>query len=180
TKRGPKDWLLIKERDAHVRQGDAARLPEDSVLSGRTVEHVAATENETETLADACRRAGAKSAKVRLADVRPMLATPGNAFSNRDWVFEIKYDGYRLLAGKDAGQVRLLSRSHRDLTDVFPDVAEAVAALPYAHLLIDGEVVVHGPDGLPSFAALQQRGLLTRRADIARAAVKLPATLYAF
>src|SRR5690606_32955234 len=52
--------------------------------------------------------------------------------------------------------------------------------LPYAHLLIDGEVVVHGPDGLPSFAALQQRGLLTRRADIARAAVKLPATLYAF
>src|SRR5690606_24402826 len=180
TKRGPKDWLLIKERDVHVRQGDAARLPEDSVLSGRTVEHVAAAEHDTEALADACVRAGAKPTKVGVADVRPMLATPGEPFSHPDWVFEIKYDGYRLLAGKEAGRVRLSSRSGRDLTDVFPDVAEAVAALPYAHLLIDGEVVVHGPDGLPSFAALQQRGLLTRRADIARAAVKLPATLYAF
>jgi len=180
TKRGAKDWLLIKERDAYAREGDAARLPEDSVLSGRTVERLAAGTDDAEALADACRRAGARPARGRLADVRPMLAAPGEAFSDAGWVFEIKYDGYRLLAGKEAGRVRLYSRSGRDLTEVFPDVAEAVAALPHDHLLIDGEVVVHGPDGLPSFAALQQRGLLTRRADIARAALKLPATLYAF
>jgi len=180
TKRGAKDWLLIKERDGYVRTGDAARLPEDSVLSGRTVEHLAAGEDDTERLVAACREAGARPAKVRFADVRPMLATPGDAFSHPDWVFEIKYDGYRLLAGKEAGRVRLFSRSGRDYTEVFPDVAEAVAALPYDDFMIDGEVVVHGPDGLPSFPTLQQRGLLTRRADIARAAVKTPATLYAF
>ena len=180
TKRGAKDWLLIKERDAYARQGDAAHLPDDSVLSGRTVEHVASGVDDTKALADACRAAGAKPARVRITDVRPMLATPGKPFTAPDWVFEIKYDGYRLLAGKEAGRARLLSRSGRDLTDVFPDVAEAVAALPIDDLLLDGEVVVHGPDGLPSFALLQQRGLLTRRADIARAAVRLPATLYAF
>jgi bifunctional non-homologous end joining protein LigD len=180
TKRGPKDWLLIKERDGHVRHGDAARLPEDSVLSGRSVEHLAAGADGAEALAAACRAAGAKAAKVRFQDIRPMLATPGQPFSHPDWVFEIKYDGYRLLGGKERGRVRLFSRTGRDFTGVFPDVAEAIGALPQDDFLLDGEVVVHGANGLPSFSGLQQRGLLTRRADIERAALKLPATLYAF
>ncbi len=180
TKRSEKDWLLIKERDAQVRQGEAARLPDDSVLSGLTVEQLAAGENPEQTLVESCRQAGAEPADLRLADVRPMLATPGGPFSDPGWLFEIKYDGYRLLAGKERGRVLLLSRSGRNFSDVFPDVAAAVAALPYDGFLIDGEVVVHGPDGLPSFAALQQRGLLTKRGDIARAAVASPASLYAF
>src|SRR5690606_41546922 len=50
TKRGAKDWLLIKERDAYARQGDAARLPDDSVLSGRTVEHVASGDRKSTRL----------------------------------------------------------------------------------------------------------------------------------
>jgi bifunctional non-homologous end joining protein LigD len=95
-------------------------------------------------------------------------------------VFEIKYDGYRLLAGKEHGGVKLLSRNGRDFTEIFPDVAHVVGALPYDHFLLDAEVVVHGGDGRPSFAALQQRARLTRRSDIARAASHQPASLYAF
>ncbi|HEX7082300.1 MAG TPA: DNA ligase D [Gammaproteobacteria bacterium] len=181
TKRGPKDWLLIKERDGHVRTGDAARPPEQSVLSGRSVEALGAGEDPSAALDEACRKAGAAPrGRVRIADVRPMLATPGEPFSHPDWVFEIKYDGYRLLAGKERGEVRLVSRNANDLTALFPEVAEAVGALPYDDFLLDGEVVVHDAQGLPSFHALQQRGKLTRRADIERAALELPATLYAF
>jgi bifunctional non-homologous end joining protein LigD len=180
TKRSPKDWLLIKERDAYVKSGAEALLPDDSVLSGLTVEQRASSEAHADRFAEACRAAGAKAQRVRIADVKPMLATAGEAFSHADWVFEIKYDGYRLLAGKERGTVRMTSRNGHDLTHVFPDVAEVVETLPYQDFLLDGEVVVHDAQGLPSFSALQQRGKLTRRADIGRAAVQWPATLYAF
>jgi bifunctional non-homologous end joining protein LigD len=180
TKRSPKDWLLIKERDSYVREGDAAVLPEDSVLSGRTVEQLGSGEDAGGAVAGACRSSGAKRGRVAFGDVRPMLATPGEPFSHPDWVFEIKYDGYRLLAGKEQGEVRLISRNSNDFTGVFPEIAEVLAALPYDDFLLDGEVVVHDEEGLPSFAGLQQRGRLTRSMDIARAAVQWPATLYAF
>ncbi|MBN1236917.1 MAG: DNA ligase D, partial [Gammaproteobacteria bacterium] len=173
-------WLLIKERDAYVRTGREAVLPEDSVLSGLTVEQRGSDRDPAERIADACRDAGAKAHRVRPADVKPMLATAGQAFTKMGWVFEIKYDGYRLLAGRDGGAVRMLSRNGHDLTHVFPDVADVVAALPYEDFVLDGEVVVHDAQGLPSFAALQQRAKLTRRADIGRAALQWPATLYAF
>src|SRR5690606_27619968 len=116
TARGPKDWLLIKERDGHVRTGDAARRPEDSVLSGRSVEDVAAGRDVADDLARECDAAGARLARVAVVDVRPMLATPGRPFSDPGWVFELKHDGYRLLAGKEAGKARLLSRNGRDYT----------------------------------------------------------------
>ena len=180
TKRGPKDWLLIKERDSYVREGEAAVLPEDSVLSGRTVEQLAAGEDPGTAIAERCRKLGAAHSRAAFADVQPMLATPGEPFSHPGWVFEIKYDGYRLLAGKEHGEVKLISRNSNDFTGVFPEIAEVLEALPYDDFLLDGEVVVHDSDGLPSFAGLQQRGRLTRAMDIGRAAVQWPATLYAF
>ena len=180
TRRGPKDWLLIKERDSFVKEGEAARLPEDSVLSGRTVEQVGEGGDAGSEIAAACRSAGARRGRVAFDRVQPMLATPGEPFSHPDWVFEIKYDGYRLLAGREHGEVRLISRNRHDFTAVFPEVAEVLGALPYDDFLIDGEVVVHDADGLPSFAGMQQRGRLTRALDIGRAAVQWPATFYAF
>jgi bifunctional non-homologous end joining protein LigD len=180
TKRGPKDWLLIKERDTYVKEGDAAVLPEDSVLSGRTVEQVGSGEEPGAAIAEACRAAAAAHGRVAFGKVQPMLATPGVPFSHPDWVFEIKYDGYRLLAGKEHGEVRLISRNQHDFTAVFPEIAEVLGSLPYDDFLLDGEVVVHDAEGLPSFAGLQQRGRLTHAMDIGRAAVQWPATLYAF
>ena len=180
TKRGPKDWLLIKERDTYVKEGEAAALPEDSVLSGRTVEQVGRGEDPAADIVAACKAAGAKPGRVRFDSVQPMLATPGKPFSHRDWVFEIKYDGYRLLAGKEDGKVRLISRNRHDFTAVFPEIAEVLGSLPYDDFLLDGEVVVHDAEGLPSFAGLQQRGRLTRLLDIGRAAVQWPATFYVF
>ena len=74
-----------------------------------------------------------------------------------DWLHEQKFDGYRILAELDRGKVRLLSRRFKDWTAAFPEVAEAVAALPVRRAVLDGEVAALLPDGRTSFQALQNR-----------------------
>lgn len=87
-----------------------------------------------------------------------MLATlVAKPFRAAGWTFEEKYDGDRMLAYKDGGRVRLLSRSGKERTKNYPDLADAVAALPARTLLLDGEVVVFGRDGVSHFQLLQKR-----------------------
>jgi bifunctional non-homologous end joining protein LigD len=180
TKRGKNEWLLIKERDAYATTESTEHYPHDSVLTGRTVEQVAEGDPRGEKVAARVRKLGAARREVQARDLRPMLATPGKPFSDPRWVFELKYDGYRLLADKRAGETTLYSRAGHDFTAKFPEIAEIVAVLPFGQLIIDAEVVVLDARGLPSFSLLQKRGRLTRRADVARAALELPASIYAF
>jgi bifunctional non-homologous end joining protein LigD len=72
-----------------------------------------------------------------------------------EWIHEQKFDGYRILADKTGGEVRLYSRRFNDWTTEFPSVAQAVAKLPCERALIDGEVAAVLPDGRTSFQALQ-------------------------
>src|SRR5512143_578320 len=72
-----------------------------------------------------------------------------------EWLHEQKFDGYRILATLDHGEVELLSRRFKDWTDSFPSVAEAVAQLRAKRAVLDGEVAVVMPDGRTSFQALQ-------------------------
>jgi len=180
TRRGKNEWLLIKERDAYATEGTTDDYPHDSVLSGRTVEQVAGKDGRDAGLEVRLKKLGAKSKALRAQDLSPMLATPGQAFTRKDWVFELKYDGYRLFAEKADGRVTLYSRAGHDFTQTFPDVAEYVAALPYEQFIIDGEVIINDARGIPSFALLQKRGRIMRRIEAERAALELPATLYAF
>jgi bifunctional non-homologous end joining protein LigD len=180
TRRAKSEWLLIKERDAYASEHGTEDYPHDSVLSGRTVDDVAADRHRAAGLGARLTKLGAQRRALAPADLRPMLATPGKAFTRADWVFELKYDGYRLCAVKRNGVTTLYSRAGHDLTATFPDVAETVAALPYESFAIDGEVIVLDERGLPSFGLLQKRGRLTRRVDAERAALDLPASVYAF
>jgi bifunctional non-homologous end joining protein LigD len=126
-------------------------------------------------------RLGARRGPLRVEDVKLMLAETATApFSGPGWLFELKYDGYRLLAGREAGAVRLLYRRGRDVTATFPDITEAVEALPGGDLVLDGEVVVADASARPVFAELQQRALLRRRPDVVRAARERPATYHVF
>lgn len=89
--------------------------------------------------------------------VRPMLATlVGQPFDRPGWVYEEKYDGYRILAYKEGGRVRLLSRNAKDRTDTYREVAAAVGVLPSRTLLLDGEVVAFDRRGVSRFQFLQQ------------------------
>lgn len=72
-----------------------------------------------------------------------------------NWLHEVKFDGYRILARMEKGRARLLSRNGKDWTAHFPTVAAAVEALPVADALFDGEVAVVLPGGTTSFQALQ-------------------------
>ena len=179
-KKSEKDWLLIKERDQWVKSpGD--EFNEQSVLSGLTVEEVKAGVTPTTRVRRAIEDAGAAKSYVDIMTLKPMLAEPAeHAFTREGWIFELKLDGYRLIAGKRHGEAVLLTRNGNDYTEVFPEIARAVKALPVDNCIIDGEVVVLDAEGKPSFSKLQQRGRLQSHLDIRRAAVELAATFYAF
>lgn len=175
-------WLLIKERDAYEDPGGGTEgYPDDSILSGLTVEQLEKGGDVGAPLRERCRKLGAKEGTVDGAAVTLMHpeARP-EPFSEDGWVFEIKYDGYRLLGEGRDREARLLSRNGNDLTRTFPEVARAVRGLPYRGFALDGEVVVFGESGLPSFRLLQRRGRLRRERDVARAAAQWPATYFAF
>ncbi len=115
---------------------------------------------------------GAKPAPVKAGDVEPMLASPcREPFFREGWLFEVKYDGFRLRAAKEQGRPRLFYRRGSDVTERFPELALAVHALPGADLLLDGELVAPGADGRPDFDRLQARASGGNRA---------PVCLYAF
>ncbi len=179
-KKSERDWLLIKERDAWTKSpGD--QFDERSVLSGLTVEEVKEGKTPATVLRAKIEQAGAARARVDARSVSVMLAEPHDrAFTRDGWLFELKLDGYRLLASKAHGDALLLSRNGNDYTAVFPEIARAIKALPYDEIIVDGEVVVLDAQGRPEFARLQRRGALSSPIDVKRAAVELPATYYAF
>jgi len=88
--------------------------------------------------------------------IQPMLATlVKEPFQQPGWVYEEKYDGYRILAYKEGARVTLLSRNAKDRTAHFNTVADAVRALRHQTLLLDGEVVAFDPHGVSRFQLLQ-------------------------
>ena len=110
-----------------------------------------------------------------------MLAeTAEKAFTDPAWLFELKYDGFRVLAERQGGAIHLVYRRGSDAVATYPDVARALAALPFGDLVLDGEVVVLDDEGRPSFQRLQRRAQQRRTTDIQRAALEMPATYFAF
>jgi bifunctional non-homologous end joining protein LigD len=179
-KKGVKEWLLIKERDAQV-STDGDSFPQGSVLSGLTVEEVKEGADPAPALVEALKKAGAPKRTVRAKDIELMLAEPRDqAFTKQGWLFELKLDGFRFLASRDRSEGKLTTRNGHDLTAAFPEVARALMALPYDGLVVDGELVVPDDAGRPSFQRLQERARLTRQTDIRRAAVEQPASLFLF
>ncbi len=100
------------------------------------------------------------------------LATRAEPFSAPGWIFELKYDGFRLLAAKDGDSATLRYRSGRNATPVFPEVVAALAALPARRALLDGELVVFGNDGRSDFELLRARALGGGGAGAARMDVR--------
>src|SRR5579862_4699938 len=87
---------------------------------------------------------------------KPMLATLiRKSFHKAGWIYEEKYDGYRILAYKEGERVTLISRNGNDRTGTYPGVARAIAVLPRRTLLLDCEVVVFDPKQVSRFQLLQ-------------------------
>ncbi|HLX89249.1 MAG TPA: non-homologous end-joining DNA ligase [Acidimicrobiales bacterium] len=113
--------------------------------------------------------------------VRPMLATAGPLpRADDEYGFEFKWDGIRAICYVDGGRIRLLTRNDRDVTVSYPELralGEAIGARP---VVLDGEIVAFGDDGVPSFGALQERMHVMEPAKARRGAQRTPVVYLAF
>ena len=181
TKDSDKEWLLIKKQDAWSGPEGARSLTPESIYSGLTLEELRDGHQRVAFVCGELERLKAPRAGVDPRKVQLMLAEAHDEpFSDPEWVFELKHDGFRVLASRVEGEPVLLYRRGSDSTKVFPEVARGLKYLPYDGLVLDGEVVVLDELGRPSFQRLQRRALLNRSTDIQRATVDLPVTYYAF
>ncbi|HSR49933.1 MAG TPA: DNA ligase D [Acidobacteriota bacterium] len=180
----PTEWLLFKKRDALA--GDPLRecWTEESVFSAITVEELRDGHQRSRPIREMLQKWDAprlEGPPPGLGEVPLMLAQPGGKpFSDPGWCFEMKYDGYRILAFKQGTRGRLQYRKGGEATRLYPAVARMLGGLPYSSLVADGEIVVLDEQARPSFQRLQQRAMLGRSADILRADVEHPALLYLF
>lgn len=180
-KKGEKEWLLIKEKDSYLRKGNGDDLPQESVLSGLTVEERKSGKTPASLIREELERLKVPRKAVVPAGVDLMLAEPREeAFTREGWLFELKLDGYRLIAARTGDQPFLRSRNGVNYTATFPEIARAVAALPVTSVVLDGELAVLDPQGRPSFNLLQNRALLNRQLDVKRAVIEHPATCFVF
>ncbi|MBU4631757.1 DNA ligase D [Pseudomonas chlororaphis] len=160
-------WLLIKEQDAQARPNDeydvVQALPR-SVLSGATVGDNKSARPQATKKAE--KKSPGKKAAVLPQSLAPQLATLVDKAPSGDWRYEIKFDGYRILARIQDDEVRLLTRNGHDWTSRLPQQAKALAALKLKDSWLDGEMVVLNDQGLPDFQALQNAFDIGRSVDI--------------
>jgi len=180
TKRNPREWLLLKHRDPWADPGRKRPPSDASVLSGLTLAELSEAPARVRALEEELLAQGAVRRPLEAGKVRPMLAQAAPApFGGPGWLFEVKWDGWRAIAERRGGEAFLRYRSGAPGTAAWPEITRALRALPCERALLDGEIVVLGPDGKPRFQLLQQRARLDAGAA-ARAAVGQPATLMAF
>jgi len=176
-------WLLIKRDDEEARDSDADALLEEVVppkrTSTKTVKKTTSTTSTTITTTRSTRtsrttkRVSRRNADARWAkralslehardspyphDFKPQLTDHRDSAPNGEaWLHEIKWDGYRLLADVRDGVVALRSRNGLNWTDDFPEVVQAIEALPVTDLRLDGELVVLDAQGRSDFTGLQK------------------------
>ncbi|HCT04132.1 MAG TPA: DNA ligase D [Pseudomonas sp.] len=150
-------WLLIKEKDPQARPAtdyDIVQAMPKSVLSDATV-----GKSKTRTKRE-------KKPITLPEQLTPQLATLVDRAPDGDWQYEIKFDGYRMLARILDGEVRLFTRNGHDWTERLPRQVKALQALKLKDSWLDGEVVSLNGDGLPDFQALQNAFDIGRSLDI--------------
>ncbi|MBO1538626.1 DNA ligase D [Pseudomonas sp. OA65] len=165
-------WFLIKHQDQAARpesEYDVVQAEPDSVLSDRTIVpkrrgKAAAAKAVKKPEKAAQPKSPKRTSKTTLSGavagplpetLKPELATLVESAPDGEWLYEIKFDGYRVMARIENGDVRLLTRNGHDWTHKLPRQAEALAALGLESAWLDGEMVVANEEGVPDFQALQ-------------------------
>ena len=172
-----KDWLLLKAPDAYADSEEPVERAPESVFSGLTVEEIGGESEKRAALDTVLASLEAPVGEVVARRQPLMLATLAERTpAGPGWLFEIKYDGVRVLAERDGDTVALYGRKGDAVTARYPEVVRALRALPVSRFVIDGEIVALGEDGRPSFQRLQARMHLTRADDIDAARAAVPAT----
>ena len=162
-------WLLIKEEDEEARPAaefDVTEAMPDSVLKKSVGSSQEAGSRKKKPAAAAKKKArskepgsavpeGAAKAKLPLAFFPQLATLVDEPPRGGRWLYEVKFDGYRLLARIDGDDVRLFTRNGNDWTSRLKGLRDEVRALGIASAWLDGEIVVLDAKGNPSFQALQ-------------------------
>ena len=175
-----KEWLLIKKPDAYAGAEGARYLSPESIYSGLTLEEIQEGSKKAASLRERLGELGTPQGKVDSSAEFMLAEDAKEPFSDPNFIFELKYDGYRLLVVVEGGKCELIYRRGSKATDLYPEIARAASLLPFSRLVLDGELVCLDDNARPSFSRLQQRSQLRRTVDVAAAAVRLPATLQTF
>jgi bifunctional non-homologous end joining protein LigD len=179
---GENSWLLIKHKDKYATKEDITEK-DKSVLSGKTIEKIAATSKKvwqsnreakssskksapakTTARKSAAKKTSKKKVNPLLSEapeapfpetISPMLATlVDKPFDEEGWLYEIKWDGYRALALSNDGEVNLISRNNKSFNEKFYPVFDAVKEWGI-NAVIDGEIAVLKESGVSHFGSLQ-------------------------
>ncbi|ABX42101.1 DNA ligase D [Lachnoclostridium phytofermentans] len=138
------NWLLLKEKDEYVKNTDGISEFITSIRTGRTMKEIEEGEEE-KIMRNPFHMVDAQLAK--LVNTVP---------EGEDWLYELKYDGYRIIAFVEGNSVRLITRNGNDYMRRFHDVATSLIDLAAGRaMVLDGEMVVTDPSGKTDFQALQ-------------------------
>lgn len=138
------NWLLLKEKDEYIRSDDGILEFTTSVKTGRTMAQIEAGKEHTYP------RNPFQYADPQHAKLASTIPT------GEDWLYELKYDGYRILAFVEGNSARLITRNGQDYTKRFRDVADSLVDLAAGRaMVLDGEMVVTDEAGNTDFQALQ-------------------------
>ena len=176
-----RDWLLLKKSDQYVSETEPTERYPESVLSGLTIEELREGAGRVDALRRRLTELGAPRASIEPGGDLLMLATLVETTpSDTSWLFEIKYDGVRVLATRAGDEIELRHRSNQVVTARYPEVVAALHALPLQSFMLDGEIVALDDRGRSSFQRLQERMGLTRPADVERARGQVPVSAVLF
>lgn len=138
------NWLLLKEKDEYVQTHAGIEEFTTSVRTGRTMEEI------EKGVAEKIVKNPFSKTEVQLAKLVSTIP------KGEDWLYEVKYDGYRILAYLEGNKARLITRNGNDYTHRFPDVAYALVSWASGRaMVLDGEMVITDESGRPDFQALQ-------------------------
>jgi bifunctional non-homologous end joining protein LigD len=155
-------WLLI--RGGEDQKPPSKRQDDTSALSGKTMKQLARGDRGKKPLVAAKTKRAAAPALPGF--VEPMKARLVAEAPAGDWMYEIKFDGWRALGLKGGARVGLLSRNKKDFCEKFPEITEALAELQAREAILDGEIVALDRRGRPSFQLLQAFDLGEKRPPI--------------
>ena len=138
------NWLLLKEKDEYVRDTDGISEFITSIRTGRTMAQIEGGEAHSIT------KNPFHTAEVQLAKLVKTIP------EGEDWLYELKYDGYRILAYVEGHIVRLITRNGKDYTKRFQEIALSLLELAAGKsMILDGEMAVTDASGKTDFQALQ-------------------------
>ena len=138
------NWLFLKERDEYLQSSDGISEYNTSIKTGRTMEEIEKGEDE-------------KILKNPFSTTEVQLAKMVNTIpEGDDWLYELKYDGYRILAYIQGNGVRLVTRNANDYTRRFSSISSVLADWAGGRpMVLDGEMVITDESGKTDFQALQ-------------------------